>query len=80
MPAPIERARECDAARNIKSQCNRRQDISPSDTPQAIADRQHRDARMDGTTGIQRVVEIQRMTHAGIQQRCLRRRQTDPTQ
>jgi len=35
---------------------------------------------MNGTTDIQRVVEIQRMTHAGIQQRCLRRRQTDPMQ
>jgi hypothetical protein len=35
---------------------------------------------MDGTPGIQRVVEIQRMTHAGIQQRCLRRRQADPPQ
>ena len=35
---------------------------------------------MNGTTDIQRVVEIQRMTHAGIQQRCLRRRQADPAQ
>ncbi|HZU91471.1 MAG TPA: glutathione S-transferase family protein [Stellaceae bacterium] len=35
---------------------------------------------MDRTARIQRVVEIQRMTHAGVQQRRLRRRQADAAQ
>ena len=35
---------------------------------------------MDGTPGVQRVVEIQRMTHAGIQQRRLWRRQAGAPQ
>ena len=41
---------------------------------------QHRDAGMDRAAGVERVVEIQRMTHAGIQQRGLRRRQADAAQ
>ena len=32
MPAPIERARECNAARNIQPQRDRQEDIPPSDT------------------------------------------------
>ena len=35
---------------------------------------------MDRAAGIERVVEIERVAHAGVQQRRLRRRQADPTQ
>src|SRR5271165_6964036 len=84
MPAPVERARKRDAARYVQTERDRQQDITPSDsfigtptgTPQAVAYRedrpQHGNAGMDGTPGVQRVVEIQRMTHAGIQQCRLR--------
>ena len=84
MPAPVERARERDAARYVQTERDRQQDITPTDTPEAIAYRedrpQHGNAGMDGTPGVQRVVEIQRMTHAGIQQRRLWRRQAGAPQ
>ena len=35
---------------------------------------------MDGAAGVQRVVEVQRVTHAGVQQCGLWRRQAGPTQ
>ena len=84
MPAPVERARERDAARYVQTERDRQQNITPTyrptGTPEAIAYRedrpQHGNTGMDGTPGVQRVVEIQRMTHAGIQQRRLWRRQT----
>jgi hypothetical protein len=84
MPAPVERAGERDAARYVQPQRDRQQHIPPADTPEAIAYRedrpQHGDAGMDRAAGIERVVEIQRMTHAGIQQGCLWRRQAEPAQ
>src|SRR6516162_10403761 len=56
-------------------------DVTPPDTPKAIAYRedgpQNGNARMDGAPRVQGVVEIQRMTHAGVQQRRLWRRQAD---
>jgi hypothetical protein len=71
MPAPVERAGERDAARYVQTEPDRQQDITPTDTSEAVAYRedrpQHRNAGVDGTPGVQRVVEIQRMTHAGIQ-------------
>ena len=84
MPAAIERARERDAARYVEPQRNRQQQIPPGDAAEAVAHgqsrAQHRDAGMDRAAGVQRVVEIQRMTHAGVQQRRLRRRQADAAQ
>ena len=84
MPAPVERARERDAARYVQTQRDRQQHITPTDASEAIAYRedrpQHGDAGMDGAPGVQRVVEIQRMTHAGIQQRRLWRRQAGAPQ
>ncbi len=71
MPAPVERARERDAARYVQTERDRQQDVTSTDTPEAIAYRedrpQHRNAWVDGTPGVQRVVEIERMTHTGIQ-------------
>jgi len=83
VPAPVERGRERDAARYVQTERNRQQDITPPDTPsdsrKAIAYRedrpQHGNAGMDGAPSVQGVVEIQRMTHAGVQQRRLWRRQ-----
>ena len=42
MPAPIERARERDAARYVQTERDRQQDITPTDTPEAIAYREDR--------------------------------------
>jgi hypothetical protein len=88
MPAPVERARERDAARYVQTKGDRQQDITPADNPTgtlaAIAYRedrpQHGNAGMDGTPGVQRVIEIQRMTHTGIQQCGLWRRQASAPQ
>ena len=84
VPAAVERAGERDAARYVEPERDSQQHITPADTPEAVAYRQdsaqHRDARMDRAAGVQRVVEIERMTHAGVQQRRLGRRQADAAQ
>src|SRR5262249_160550 len=89
MPATVESARERDPAGYIETERDRQQDIAPTDntptgTPEAIAQRedrpQHGDAGIDGTPAGERVVEIERVTHGGIQERCLRRRQAGAPQ
>ena len=84
VPAAIHRAGERDAARYVEPQRNRQQQLLAGDAAEAVAHgqsrAQHRDAGMDRAAGVERVVEIQRMPHAGVQQRRLRRRQADAAQ
>src|SRR5205085_7466988 len=75
MPAAVERACERDAARYVQTEGDRQQHITPTDYPQAVAQRegrsQHGNAGMDRTPGVQRIIEIECMTHTGVQQRRL---------
>src|SRR3954452_14686310 len=84
MPAAIERARQRDTARDIEPQSNRQQKFLSGDSAKAVAYGQSRakdrDTGMDRAARVQRVVEIQRMPHAGVQQRRLRRWQANAAQ
>ena len=84
MPAAVESARKRDATGDVQTQGDRQQDITPTAASEAIAYRddrsQHGNAGMDRTSGVQRVVKIQRMPHARIEQRRLWRGQADATQ
>jgi hypothetical protein len=85
VPAAVHRAGERDAARHVEPERDRQQQVLSGDAAaEAVAHRQdraqHRDAGMDRAAGVEGIVEVQRVTHAGVQERGLGRRQADTAQ
>ena len=84
MPAAIQRTGERDAARYVETERDRQQQVLSGSAAEAVAERKRsaedRDAGMGRAAGVERVVEIQRMSHAGVEQRSLRGRQAEAAQ
>ena len=79
MPTAIERRGEGHAAGHIEPERDRQQQKLARHAAKHVGNRkargEHRCARMDRTAVIERIVEVERMRHAGIQHGGLRRRQ-----
>jgi hypothetical protein len=93
VPVAIDDAGERDPARDIETERHRRQQLlagdagdagDAADAADAVAKRRsrakHRDAGMDRAAGVECVVEIERVPHAGVQECSLWRRQADTAQ
>jgi len=84
VPAAVHRTGECDAARHVQTQRHGQKQLLAANVTKAVSDSQHRtqyrDARMDRAAGVERVVEVERVPHAGVEQRGLRARQAHAPQ